>query len=41
MIPKSEGKLNGKAVPWWTEECRKAIKDRDIAFKAIRRNLNF
>lgn len=32
-IPRSKGRMKRKAVPWWTEECSKGIKERNRAFK--------
>lgn len=32
-IPKSKPKIINKIVPWWTKECKKAIKERKKAFK--------
>lgn len=40
-IPRSKGKMNRKAVPWWTEECSKIIKERNRAFKRLKRTHNF
>lgn len=37
-IPKSVGRGSKKSVPWWTEECSEAIKERNKAFKQVRRN---
>lgn len=36
-IPKSKGKMNKKPVPWWSEECSKFIKERNKAFKMLKR----
>lgn len=33
--------MNRKPVPWWTEECSKIIKERNKAFKILRRTHNF
>lgn len=29
-----------KDVPWWNNECSKALKERNQAFKMVRKNLN-
>lgn len=36
-ISKSKGKMKRKAVPWWSDECAKAVKDRNKAFRILRR----
>jgi len=28
-IPKSKQRRNKKLVPWWTEECRQAVKKKE------------
>lgn len=40
-IPKSKPKIINKIVPWWTKECRKAIKERNKAFKKMKTTHNF
>lgn len=37
----SKGKISSrkKSVPWWTEECRKAIILHDKALKKVRKNV--
>ncbi len=40
-IPRSKGKMNRKPIPWWTEECSKIIKERNRAFKRLKRTHNF
>lgn len=40
-IPKSKGKMTRKAVPWWTEKCSKVVKDRNKAFKLLKRTHNY
>lgn len=40
-IPRSKGKMKKKAVPWWTEECSKVVKDRNALFKILRKNVNY
>lgn len=32
-IPKSKLKKLSRIVPWWSNKCKKAIKDRNRAFK--------
>lgn len=41
VIGKSNGKIRKKSVPWWTELCNKAIKDRNKAFKKVKRTFIF
>ncbi|XP_060792618.1 piggyBac transposable element-derived protein 4-like [Neoarius graeffei] len=36
-IPKSKPKNLTRIVPWWTEECRQAIKQRNRAFRHLKR----
>lgn len=36
-IPKIKGKMTRKAVPWWTVTCSKAVRDRNKAFKLLKR----
>ncbi|KAL2092947.1 hypothetical protein ACEWY4_010259 [Coilia grayii] len=38
-IPMSEGKRNMKNVPWWNDQCTKAIKDRNKALQLLRKTL--
>lgn len=38
-IPKSEGKVRLKIVPWWNDECTKAVKDRNKAFRELNKTL--
>ena len=40
-ISKSKGRMNRKAVPWWTEECSKVVRERNIALGKLRRTHNF
>ncbi|XDV52299.1 hypothetical protein PO909_021042 [Leuciscus waleckii] len=40
-ISKSKGKMKRKAVPWWTEECGKIVKERNKALRLLRKNHNF
>lgn len=40
-IQKKGGRAGRKIVPWWTKACDKAIKDRNKAFKHLKRNHNF
>lgn len=40
-IPKSKPKKLGKIVPWWTSECKKAIKDRNKVFRVLKRTHNY
>lgn len=37
-IRKKEGKKKRKIVPWWGDECTNAIRKRNKAFKALKRN---
>lgn len=36
-IPKNKGKMTRKVVPWWTDKCSKAVRDRNKAFKLLKR----
>jgi len=40
-IPKSKPKLLNKIVPWWSRECKEAIKERNKAFRLLKRTHNF
>ena len=40
-IPRSTTIPNKPRKPWFTEECKKAIKDREKALKALRRNPDY
>ena len=40
-IPKSGPGSAKKIVPWWTKECRKAIKERNKSFRILKKTLNF
>lgn len=40
-IPKNTGKGKRKAVPWWSEQCEEAIKNRNRAFKVLKRTHHF
>ena len=40
-VPRSKGKMKRKAVPWWTEQCGKAVKQRNKAFRELKRTHNF
>lgn len=40
-ISKSKGRMKRKAVPWWTEECGRAVKERNKALKVLRRSHHF
>lgn len=37
-IPKTSGKINSKAVPWWNDECKIAIKEAKKALKIYKKN---
>ena len=39
-IPKKTTQGNRKAVPWWNDECSKAVKERNKALRVLRRNLS-
>ena len=39
-IPRSKNGRNKKLVPWWTEECGQAVKNRNRAFKQVKRTHN-
>lgn len=38
-IPKSTMNGKGKMVPWWNDECRNAIKERNRAFRILKKQL--
>jgi len=40
-IPKSKPKLLNKIVPWWSRECKEDIKERNKAFRLLKRTHNF
>uniref|UniRef100_A0A3B3Q2D7 Reverse transcriptase domain-containing protein n=1 Tax=Paramormyrops kingsleyae TaxID=1676925 RepID=A0A3B3Q2D7_9TELE len=40
-VPKSQGKIKRKEVLWWNDECRKAVQNRNKAFKVMKRSHNF
>ena len=40
-IPKSKTDHSSKIVPWWSKECKEAIQNRNRAFRAVKRTLNF
>ena len=40
-ISKSKGTMKRKAVPWWTDECSAAVKERNKALKVLKRTHNF
>lgn len=35
-IPRSKNRGNRKLVPWWTEECRQAVRNRNRAFRQVK-----
>lgn len=39
-IPKRTGSRRQKIVPWWTQECSTAIKNRNKAFKVLKKTHN-
>ena len=40
-IPRSKGKMRRKAVPWWTEQCSDAVKQRNKAFRELKKSHTF
>lgn len=40
-IPKSSGSLKKRAVPWWDEKCSEAVKNRNRAFRVLKRTHNY
>lgn len=40
-IRKKEGKKKRKIVPWWGDECTNAIRERNKAFKALKKIIAF
>jgi len=41
IIGKTSGVKKKKMVPWWSNECREAVKNRNKAFKAIKSNRSY
>jgi len=39
-IPRSKNQRSKTLVPWWTEDCGKAVKSRNKAFRLVRRTHN-
>ena len=39
-IPITSGRRPKPTVPWWTPECRRAVKERNLAARALRNNHN-
>lgn len=40
-IPRRTGNKKKRIVLWWTEECGRVVKERNKAFKRLKRTLNF
>ncbi len=40
-VPKSQGKIKRKEVPWWDDECKKAVRNHNKAFKVMKRTHHF
>ena len=40
-IPKSKPGMRSKIAPWWTLECKEAIKSRNRAFRILKKTHNF
>ncbi len=40
-VPKSQGKIKRKEVPWWNDECKKEVRNHHKAFKVMKRTHNF
>lgn len=40
-IGKTSGAKKRKMVPWWSDECREAVKNRNKAFKIVKSNHSF
>lgn len=40
-IPRSKGIKRRKSVPWWNDNCKTAVKNRNKAFKLLKRTHNF
>lgn len=40
-IPKSSGKFVKRVVPWWNDECEEAVRNRNKAFRRLKRTHNF
>uniref|UniRef100_A0AAQ4RRK9 Reverse transcriptase domain-containing protein n=1 Tax=Gasterosteus aculeatus aculeatus TaxID=481459 RepID=A0AAQ4RRK9_GASAC len=38
-IPVSKGGGRRRVVPWWTDECSKRVRERNKAFRALRRSM--
>ena len=41
VIPMGTVGRKSNSVPWWTEECRGAVKGRKRAFRMLKRSHNF
>ncbi len=39
-IPKISNRKERKLVPWWTEECQQAVRNRNKAFRLVKRTHN-
>ncbi len=39
-IPRSKNEKNRRLVPWWMEECRQAVRNRNRAFREVKRTHN-
>lgn len=39
-IPKSRNRMERRLVPWWTEECHQAVRNRNKAFKLVKKTHN-
>ena len=40
-IPKSKGGMRKNPIPWWDDKCKQAIKDRNKAFRLVKRSHHF
>lgn len=40
-IPKSKGRTKKRVIPWWDDNCKEAVRNRNKAFKLVKRTHNF
>lgn len=40
-IPKLEPRLLNRILPWWSKECKDAVKERNRAFRSLKKFHNF
>lgn len=40
-IPKSNGQMKRKMVPWWTDDCSRVVKEKNKTLRILRRAHNY